>query len=225
VLSILCALAAPGHADDGLVNMTWNGCAGPLDVTPAPADTLSLYLTVSGMNGGHKGYDVRFTYGNSAQQVPDAWRFDPNGCEGSSRVRQDVSLPGTCPAFYQAGTHNLQIRQVDFSPPSDPYATTLMRVLLASVYDPVTAVNPGETYLLERVRFDLSHAVPGSGSGPLACGGLEQMMAFTLTSATYLDLNGIELNFGRARNPLTVTVNTVVPARPTTWGSIKGQYR
>ena len=224
-LAILGALAVPGasHAANGVVNMTWHGCNGPLDVT-APADTLSLYLTVSGIDQPHKAYDVRFIYGNAAQEVPDAWRFDAQGCEGSVLIRQDIAVAKACPSFMQAAT-GLQIRRVDFVPPSEPYAQTMMWVLLANSYTPVTTVDPSATYLLERVLFDLSYAVPGAGDPPNTCGGFEQAMFFTLTRATYLDPNFNEFPFGRARLPLTVSVNTSVPARPTTWGAIKGQYR
>lgn len=232
LLLILIALSLPctSHAADGVVDMTWDGCAGPIERNPAPADFLSLFLTVHGINREHRAYDVRFVYGNEQLEVPDAWRFDADGCEGSTLIEQQVTVRRTCPAFMHYGAGALQIRKVSFSSPTDPYATSLMSVLLANVYPSVTA-NPDTTYLLERVRFDLSYAVPGVGDPPNTCGGFEQGMCFKLTWATYLDLAGTEISFGRARQPiLSVTVNQPsacagLPARATTWGAIKGQYR
>lgn len=220
----LVAMCGMSQAADGVVDMTWDGCTGPLNKIPPPQGPLFLYLTVTGIDQLHKAYDVRFIYGNAAQQVPDAWRFDVDGCEGSTLIAQNV-FSKACPAFMQAGTGNLQIRKVEFSPPTDPYVTTLMRVLLANAYAPVPSTNPGTTYLLEEVKFDLTYAVAGVGDPPNTCGGLEQELDFKVNYASYLDLNGIEVPFGRARNPLQVSVDGSVPARPTTWGAIRAQYR
>lgn len=220
----LAILASPAVAQTGTVEMSWDGCTGPIDKTTSVGAPYDLFISVIGQGDGHKAYDVRFLYGNASQTVPDAWRFDLNGCETSSQVQQDV-VSKTCPAFMQAGLGNLQIKKIEFSPVTDGYPTTLMRVLLANAYQPVSTSDPGTRYLLEHVRFDLSAAVAGAGSPPDSCGGFEQAMTFQMTYATYLDLNGIEIPFVRAYQGPKVTFNAQVPARPTSWGSIKSQYR
>src|SRR5689334_15465233 len=120
-LTICGALAVAGvsGATEGTVSMTWDSCTGPLDKTTAVGASYDLYISVIGQDERHKAYDVRFWYGNSSQEVPDAWRFDADGCETSYGIQQDVLIFGkTCPAFMQVG-RNLQIKRVEFSPPTD----------------------------------------------------------------------------------------------------------
>jgi hypothetical protein len=231
ILSFL-AFAGVSHAAIGTVDMTWDGCTGPVDKTTNVAAPYSIFVTVIGHDEGHKGYDVRIIYGNASQQVPDAWRFDANGCEGSSLVTMDFNSKA-CPRFQQNSSGNVgPITKVEFSPPFDPYPVTLMRALFAWVYSPdVTAVNPGTRYLLVRIGFDLSQAVPGPGTPGITCGGFEEPMCFRLSNASFLDTNNVEKLFNRSNPMLAVSFNGAgvcpgaVPAKPATWGSIKGQYR
>lgn len=227
---LLSALAYAGvsQAADGTVNFTWDTCTGPIDKTPTPA-LANLYISVLGIDQLHKAYDVRFIYGNASQQVPDAWRFDVDGCETASLITQNVTAKA-CPAFQQAGTGALQIKKVQFSPALDGYATSLMQVLLADAYQAVPSTNPATNYLLEQVVFDLTSAVTGAGAPPTTCGGLEEPMCFKISHATYLDLNGIEIPFGRASSVVSVSANgptacPAVPVQSKTWGAIKNQYR
>lgn len=231
-LTLLTSLAFAGlsQAAIGTVDMTWDNCTGPVDKTTNVAAPYSLFITVIGHDEGQKGYDVRVLYGNASQLVPDAWRFDADGCQGSTLISQDISSKA-CPPFHQDSGHPLQIRKVDFSPSFDPYPQTLMRVLLANVYDPVTSVNPGTRYLLERIGFDLTYAVPGPTLPPGTCGGFEQPMCFKVSSASFLDLDNIEKAFNRSIQSLAVSFNGpgacegAVPVQVKTWGSIKNQYR
>ena len=229
IVSIL-ACPATTRAANGLVDMTWDGCTGPVDKTPAPADFLSLFVTVSGMDQAHRAYDVRFLYGNASQEVPDAWRFDAEGCQTNARIQQDFASK-ECPSFAQETDSSATIRAVGFVPPTDAYAITLMRVIFAHAYAPGNAVDPATRHLLERIQFDLNDAVAGPGTAT-TCGGFEQAICFAITHATFLDLDRNEVPFVRARTPLTVSFNGpiatcpgVVPVRPETWGSIKSQYR
>jgi hypothetical protein len=228
MLGIL-AVAGVSHAAVGTVSMTWDGCTGPVDKTTNVGASYALFLSVIGQDEPHKAYDVRFLYGNASQEVPDAWRFDAAGCEGSTLIQQNV-ISKSCPAFMQSAA-NLQIRKVQFSPPLDPFATTLMQVLLANSYSAgVTSVDPNTRYLLEQVRFDLTDAVAGAGSPPATCGGFEQAMCFRLSRAVWLDLNGSEHYFELESYNTHASFNgpspcAFSPARATTWGSVKGQYR
>lgn len=224
-LAILSSLAVAGgsQAAVGTVDLTWDGCTGPVDKTTNVAAPYDLFITVFGHDEAHRAYDVRIVYGNAAQTVPDAWRFDLDGCQGSSVIMQDITSK-LCPPFYQNAAGALQIKYVRFSPSYDSYPLTMMQVLLANSYTAVNTVDPATRYLLERIRFDLSYAVAGAGSPPATCGGFEQTMNFKLTYATWLDLNAIEIPFNRSPT-LAVTFNGAVPVQATTWGSIKSQYR
>ena len=169
-MAILSTLLVSGvsRAADGMVSMNWTSCTGPVDINANPVLT-SLYISVIGMDVPHKAYDVRFIYGSATQQVPDAWRFDAAGCEGPTLIAQNTTSK-SCPGFMQTAS-GLQIKKVQLSPASDPYATSLMQVLLANSYNAgVASVDPNTRYLLEQVVFDLTSAVIGAGSPPTTCG-------------------------------------------------------
>jgi len=129
VLSFL-ALAGVSQAANGTVDMTWDSCTGPVDKTTTVGAVYNLFISEIGLDQVHTAYDVRFVYGNASQTVPDAWRFDAAGCEA-----QLLSMDATskvCPPFAQnANGTALEIKKVEFSPPFDPYPTTLMRVVYA----------------------------------------------------------------------------------------------
>ena len=229
-MAILSTLLVSGvsRAATGIVDMTWDGCTGPVDKTTTAPGFYAIFITVAGADQAQKGYDVRVIYGNASQQVPDAWNFDVNGCQQGA-VTQDVTSK-VCPAYSQGAAGALQVKKVIFSPATDPYATSLMQVLLANAYADVPVVVPATRYFLERINFDHSASVVGPTTPGVNCGGFEQPMCFKLSYATYLDLAGTEIPFGRSSAALSVSFNgpsacASVPVQPKTWGSIKNQYR
>ncbi len=226
----LAPWAGPALAADGVISMSWDTCVGPTRRDNSGPAAYSLYLSVLGIDQLHKAYDVRLIYGNDVNTVPDAWRFDGPGCQGSSMATIDHLAPPAdikaCPTFMQASTPALQVKDIGFSPPSDPYETTLMRVVLANRYpNGVTTVNPATRYFLARFVFDHTRSGAGAGAPPETCGGFEQVITFRLTNGSYLTLDGIEIPFGRDGFQVVAVFNGVTPARTTSWGAIKGQYR
>jgi len=224
------SVAGMSHAAVGTVDITWDGCTGPVDKTTTTPGFYSIFITVIGQDQPTRAYDVRVVYGNAAQEVPDAWRFDADGCETTARIQQDADSK-ECPPFGESASNNFVIRSVRFTQPSDPYPQTLMQVLFAQSSAPGNAANPATRYLLERIRFDLNAAAAGEGSAT-TCGGLEQPMCFSLVHATFLDVDRNEIPFNRSRPMLTVSFNGppgecpwAAPARAATWGSLKDQYR
>jgi hypothetical protein len=231
-LTFLSCLAFAGvsEAAIGTIDLSWDGCTGPVDKTTTTPGVYSLFITEVGQDQAARAYDVRLVYGNATQEVPDAWRFDAEGCETGAAIQLDFASK-VCPSFAQETDSSATIRVVGFVPPSDPYATTLMRILFAHAYAPGNPVEPATRHLLERIQFDMNDAVVGAGTAT-TCGGFEQAICFALTYATFLDLDRNEVPFNRARTPLTVsfdgpiaTCPGVVPVRAETWGSIKSQYR
>jgi hypothetical protein len=231
-LAILSSLAVAGvsQAANGVVDMRWDSCTGPVDKTTAVAGPANLYISELGLDQVHTAYDVRVIYGNASQTVPDAWRFDTGGCE-DGLFTMDATLK-SCPAFAQTANGSaLQIKKVEFSPPFEQYATTLIRVIFAVAYanTPITPV-PATRYLLGHFNFDLSAAVPGPSDPGVTCGGYGDPMCIKLSHAGWLDTNGIEQAFDRADPALSVSFNgasacPAVPVQAKTWGAIKGQYR
>ena len=92
------AVAAVSQAAVGTVNITWDNCSGPVDKTTTATGVYSLFLTVIGHDQPQRAYDVRVVYGNASQTVPDAWRFDADGCQASVGIRQDITSRA-CPPF------------------------------------------------------------------------------------------------------------------------------
>jgi hypothetical protein len=246
MLSGLAALAVLGFAStsqaaDGVIDLSWNACAPVVqDITTTTPGQYSLYASVLGIDVAHQAYEVTLLYSNASSTVPDAWRFDPAGCQGSSFVTIDHLAPSvvakTCPSF-QGALQSVQVKDVAFVPPSDTgsgYLTTNMRISLYNAYPAgIPTTNPLTRYFLMRVLFDHTFSVVGPTTPGVNCGGFEESICFKLARANYLDLNGAEHPFGRAvasGAPLFVTFNgpagcAGVPAQPKTWGQIKNQYR
>jgi hypothetical protein len=66
----------------------------------------------------------------------------------------------------------------------------------------------------------------------VACGNLQVPVCFALTGASWLDLSGVETPWSIGSGYLTTNDSGnaqhcpgTVPARSTTWGAVKGQYR
>jgi hypothetical protein len=236
-MAILSALVVPGvsRAADGVVDMTWDACVGPIDKTTTTAGVYGIYISVLGNDVPNKAYDVRIIYGNAAQDIPDAWGFDATGCQGSSFVTIDHLAPAAvskvCPSFMQTSSPSLQIKDVGLVPAGQPYANTLMRCVLANSYpNGVATVNPATRYFLARYNFDHTFSVTGPTDPGLTCGGFEEPMCFKFQQGSYLDMAGTEFLFGRTSPAMLVSFNgpsacPFVPVKPKTWGAIKAQYR
>ena len=95
----------------------------------------------------------------------------------------------------------------------------------------VLAPNPATRYHLATFTHDFTFASNGPSPPDLStCGGFETPMCINLigTRVSYLDTGGAEFPFLIGNR--TLTVNSIggcpaVPARASTWGTIKGQYR
>lgn len=230
------ALAAPVHAADGTFNLSWDSCVGPLDKTiGAAAPAASLYGSVIGFDVPFKAYQVQLLLGNSSTTaVPDAWRFDAAGCQGSSFITIDHLAPAavvkTCPTL-QGAVNSIQIKDVsEVRTTALPYDGDYLRITMANALgDNVVTPVAATRYFVMRALFDHSFSVVGATTPGVDCGGVEQSICIATIVATYLDANGIEMNWGMGGNR-AATVNGAAgcPASPTTtttWGAIKSQYR
>jgi hypothetical protein len=233
LLSVL-ACAGTSEAANGTLSMTWDSCTGIVDKPSGGAIAYSLYMSEIGVDQPHKAYEVRVIYGDVNQLVPDSWRFDAAGCQTSSGITIDHLAPSAvskvCPSFMQTSAPSLQIKDVGFVPPSDPYASTLMRVVCANSYpNGVVSASGVQRYFLERILFDHTFSVVGPGTPGTDCGGFERPICIKVSRAAWLDLNGIETDFDRPTVTSATFVDATacpgVPVKPATWGKIKNQYR
>jgi hypothetical protein len=233
-------IAGTANGADGIVGMSWNGCAPVVrDISSREPGIYSLYVSVHGMDVPHKGYHVAIVYGNASQIVPDAWRFDPVGCQSTNYVTighiPPPAVATTCPAF-QATTASVQVKDISLvRDASEGYPLTNMEISLFNAYPFGNAtVDPTTRYFLERVVFDHEYSVTGAGEPGMNCGGFEESICFKLARAWYLDFDGVEHDFGRDGGEAAIPVLTfngpeacvgATPVRSTTWGSLKNQYR
>lgn len=217
---------------DATLALTWDSCTGPVDRASSGPGPYSLYASVVGLNVPHKAYEVWLTIGDSQNLVPDAWRFDAAGCQGSTLATVDHLPPAAeaaaCPAL-QGDLESLQIKAVDLWPDAFGLPTTMLRVVLASAY-PVGIQNPDPTqrYFLARFTFDHTRSVDGRGAPGTSCGGFETPMVFRDFRGAYLTTDGVEVPFvgvGTATARFNSAGRAPTPAHPVTWGAIKNQYR
>src|SRR5689334_15925053 len=105
---LLLGVVANGAIADPVVDLYWNGCAGPIDRAVVTGDKPELYISVLGQSQTTIGYTINLRLltasGGSGLQYPDAWRFDPAGCEpfGSLQAGQDAPPPVavSCPPLH-----------------------------------------------------------------------------------------------------------------------------
>lgn len=241
VLGMLFVMgAAAAEAADGVLGLSWNQCS-PVISGISGSGNAAIYVSVLGIDQPHYAYEIWIAYGNPAQSVPDAWRFDAAGCQGSSRITMDPVAPAliaeTCPTF-QPGSLP-PVRQVAFVPPGDPsgFPPENLAIKFQIAYPTSVGVpsDPAIRYFLGRFQFDHSLSVPGTAA-PGSCGGFDQSMCFKLMRAGFIAPNegGIE-HFWRVPGapgmfPI-LTFNSseacavATPVIPSTWGRVRQQFR
>ena len=237
-------IATQGHAANGVIDITWGGLCAPVvqNITPATTPATSLIASVLGNDQTHTGHQVVFLIGSANRDVPDAWRFDAAGCQGSSFLTMNHLAPAsavkTCPSFAGASTV-LNIKEYGFVATGSIYDPDTMYGLIADAHpDGVTAL-PGTRYFLGQWLFDHSFSVAGPGTPGTDCGGFETPMCVALLTgnrhvvfeggtSNYV-AGGVEFPFDEGPNDWRSTHGLAgCPATPVqnrTWGHIKSQYR
>jgi hypothetical protein len=228
----LLAVVPPTLAAPQL-SLTWDTCTGPTDKTTTDPGIYSLNASLIGLDQPTTAYQVWISYGDASLQVPDAWRFDDlGGCQTSAGIAinhlSPPALSKACPSL-QGTAPSLQIKKVDFWPPAFSVPQTLMRALLANAYPAGNlVVDPSTRWFLAQFRFDHTFSVVGPTEPNVWCGGFETPICFRVEVASYLTPDQIEYPIavpGAVTATFDQGVCGAVPARPSTWGGIKAQYR
>ena len=247
LLFTFCGLtvATLGHAANGVVDLTWGVTCTPIvqDITPTATPT-SMIASELGNDQTHNAYQVRVLIGSASLTIPDAWRFDADGCQGTAFLSINHLPPATavktCPAFQGTNT-SFQLKDYAFVNPGGIYATSIVRSYLANTY-PAGMTAIGTTrYFLAQWIFDHTFSVAGATTPGVDCGGFSTPMCVALLSGTrsaqteggtssYLRMSdGVEIPFDPGPNNWLSTHGLAgCPAVPTvnkTWGQIKSQYR
>jgi hypothetical protein len=234
---LLLGVVANGAVADPVVDLSWNGCAGPIDRAVAAGDKPELYASVLGQSQTSIGYTIKLRL-STPSVYPDAWRFDPSGCEpfGTFQAGQDAPPPVavSCPPLHGSVPSSLG-KTFSYDGVNDAAAIEI------SVGYPGNlgqgnpgATNPSQRYHLAVVRFDMTKGVTGPSSPAGFCGGLEKPMCITVTSAQWGDPAGVLHSWTLGNSSLTANdpqnsshCPGIGPtaAQRSTWGSIKSQYR
>ena len=240
------AFANVSHAVVGTAAMSWTGCNVPVTsdiaVPEGSATAAKLFVYVTGHDESSQSYEVWMLYGSSANHtVPDAWRFDPVGCQGTPFIKLNYVPPSsvakTCLSFQDAGgpKSSFQVTRVDFSPATLPYQTSLMLIQLADLYG-LTPNTPSAAakYFLMDVEMDETFGTVAP-TDPIAgtCGGVNTSMCFNLNRCAFVTADGstaVNFNFYGGADWVTANAGGAggcqgTPVQPKTWGQIKNQYR
>jgi hypothetical protein len=226
----------------GTVRLSWDSCS-PLvfDKTMNPGP-VQIVASVIGQSTPHQAYQVWIVARqNGSVVLPDAWRFDAAGCQaGRASVSStpEPPLAASCPPFVPAGVQMLEIKLVQIAPPGLGLFGEWINGLLAVAYPAGVTPDPDVRYHLATFTFDHTFSVPGSATEAGTCGGLDAQMCIAAVpwKVTWLDLQGQEWQFNGVdqanvglysltANDPNGLCNGVIPARPTTWGAIKAQYK
>lgn len=230
-------------AASGEIALSWESCSPIVRDVTATSSPMSLFISVLGNDETHEAYQVRFVMGGADHTVPDAWRFDSEGCQPGALLSIEHlpsgALAKTCPAFQGNTTSSTQLEGFGFLGPSDVYGPGIMRGVLANIYSEGSTSTASQRYFLAEFRFDHIQSVSGEAVPGVTCGGLETPLCFSLltgpqdpgvgTSAYYRLGDPTEIAFD-GNSSTWVTVNGLggcpaVPATPSTWGQIKSVYR
>lgn len=232
ILCTMTVIPVPSAATPGVVDLSWGACSPVVTAIGSPTPgPVSVFASVVGNDETHWAYQVRVQLRALDDTVPDSWRFDAPGCQGSSRVEMssipDEILAKSCPPF-RGPSPIVEIKLYDFYPPESGFPTTTMRGVIAVAYPVGTTSLAGQRYFLGEFRFDHGRSVPGPTTPGVNCGGADVPIVIRLQhgymGAFYVRVvDGLEAPFEIGN--VTLTVNGSVPAPSSTWGQIKDAYR
>lgn len=191
-LAILASLSGVAYAQDGCARLSWESC-DPWHETGCYFGQAKyrLVYSVYGVSAPNIGTDSNIhVFGEHTcglGPVPDAWRFDDSGCQGSGRISfsTDAFAPD-CPAMKSTN------QQIITNVSQDSYGELDIR--LATIYDAVTP-DPSKRYTLWVITFDLTHADVGpTPADHSSCGGVEEGLTLALSTAYVLRTTGFVLD-------------------------------
>ena len=221
-----CSFASPGSAAPSAW-LNWGNCSAPFTNLTQTFGGPGVYhevVSASDFSGTVTGYVLKLVvqadnlYNFPSSPLPDAWRFDPAGCQaGHLAITPDHS---GCNALAPAGA---------FSSVSASYVGQQLVISYAVTF-PGYVPDPATTFVLADVAYD--HALSVVGTPPTGCGGVDRQACFKILQATWLDSYsvahaiGFETFTGLEWQP-NVGLGCLgdLPVRGSSWGSLKTLYR
>lgn len=162
---------------------------------PGPVD---IYVTLRGLREPITAHQIWLTvtwdyWGHTGDKpLPDAWRFDPDGCQAGRACMQTGQL-----SPYLSGPPTSEARELGLVEYDE--GTHRLRVGMAEIYGRTAVLDPESTYTVLRLRFDHSFSVAGdSATSAGSCTGAGEWLHIGFNSArrsSYIDVNGVEHPF------------------------------
>jgi hypothetical protein len=221
----LAAIAVPCWASP-LIHLQWSAC---------PASTWQENRNFTGPGNYRQvivgsGFDQRITgytlkirglaanvYDGATDPPPNAWRFDPAGCQ-AGHLQASVSS-ATCPTL---GGTSPSVTTSSSLDQNTLYVTVEVRF-------PAVQPNPSTTYDILALDFDHLNSLIGP-QGPSGCGGADERMCFTIWEAHWFDQFSeshafyFELFSGVSWQDPRGTCFGDLPVTPLPWSRIKALY-
>jgi hypothetical protein len=244
LLALLCIATSANSTPT--VSMTWSGCPGsnpPINRSLSDGPIATIVVSATGFTGPVRAVDVRIGVGRVPYAgIPDAWRFDAAGCAAGGFQALYNAASADCPAL--VGTNPVTISAFEF-------ANGKGGARFAAVFDE-QPTNPSATYTIVRFVFDHSDAFAGLGAREGGCGCVDRPECLSLSYAAWLDTNleehlfQVQQSYAVWEDPTNTShcpgtndcwgpdcedfpdpcaAPQPTPARGTTWGAIKGQFR
>lgn len=184
-------------------------------------DGSSLGIGVTGLSEPYVAYAATIdVVPQDGVPLPDAWRFDAAGCETSAHVSWKTHpSPGSpCGWLFAMNANPAPSTAITF----DPGANRLRLEFALTVPAPADPF-PGDEALVAIVGFAVGESCAG-GSSP---------MCFFLRSVRFQRPDGSWFEADRPTDVITLNAASfdgpagcaAVPARPSSWGEVKGLYR
>jgi hypothetical protein len=149
----------------------------------------TITVTSTGLAGAIQNFRVTIWISAVGSQVPDAWRFDPGGCQ-DGRLALSQSASASCPAL--RGTRAVEFPRVDYlTYPPGGWVWARESIQYGVAFDPIVA-DPTKTYTLARLDIDHSDAILGGLRVAGNCNCLERPLCISLYQVAYEDGNGVE---------------------------------
>jgi len=235
-LVIIAILLVPGAAAAApTALLTWQletlaGCYRAMDDQYLEAGT-RLGVGVTGPAEPFTAYAVSIdALPQDGLPMPEAWRFEPGGCQLADRVSWKTHpSPGSpCGWLFAMSSEPPPSTAITF----DAGANRLrleFSISLPQAAEPF----PGDESLVTIVAFDHRSSVPTIDAAEGDCGGRERPMCFSLRSLRFQRPDGSWFEADRPTPVITMNAASwdgpagcsAVPARPATWGAVKGRYR
>jgi len=160
-----------GNPDSFFVHQAWSG--------PTP---YSAIVTVSQAESTHAGYALKFRLSAGALPLPDAWRFDSEGCQSGLLSISPAAVSKACPAF--GGESQLNLSDTQY----DTQGGTLS-IAFSLVYAATTPA-PAQRYTLCKLTFDHTYSDLGVTVSGESCGGAGSTLLLEVTEASLLCASG-----------------------------------